>query len=357
MIKKEEGKQRFTLTLLVAACVFIVMLVTTLISYAVVSLQVSGNQFPIKMGDEITPQVALLSMLTVSLVVGVVLSAVTSQLMVKYVNRLIDKMNRLASGDFKTRLHFGEPISGHPAIREITDSFNQMAEELEHTEVLRGDFVNNFSHEFKTPIVSIAGFAKLLKKGKLSEEQQTEYLDIIEEESLRLSEMATNVLNMTKVENQTILTDVAVYNLSEQIRACTLLLEKRWSAKHLELSLEFDEYEIAACEELLRQVWVNLLDNAIKYSPEYGFVVVKIREDGDSYLVSIANSGEEIPAEKRQKIFEKFYQADESHSAPGNGIGLSIVKRVIELHKGQVFVDCKDGITTFFVRLNKGIAQ
>jgi signal transduction histidine kinase len=99
------------------------------------------------------------------------------------------------------------------------------------------------------------------------------------------------------------------------------------------------------------------LDNAIKYSPEYGFVVVKIREDGDSYLVSIANSGEEIPEEKRQKIFEKFYQADESHSAPGNGIGLSIVKRVIELHKGQVFVDCKDGITTFFVRLNKGIAQ
>jgi signal transduction histidine kinase len=352
MIKKEEGKQRFALTLLVAACVFIVMLVTTLISYAVVSLQVSGNQFPIKMGDEITPQFALLSMLAVSLVIGVVLSAVTSQLMVKYVNRLIDKMNRLASGDFQTRLHFGEPISSHPAIREITDSFNQMAEELEHTEMLRGDFVNNFSHEFKTPIVSIAGFAKLLKKGKLSEEQKTEYLDIIEEESLRLSEMATNVLNMTKVENQTILTDVGVYNLSEQMRACVLLLEKRWSAKHLELSLEFDEHEIAACEELLKQVWINLLDNAIKYSPEYGFVVIKIREEDDTYLISIANSGEEIPAEKRQKIFEKFYQADESHSSPGNGIGLSIVKRVIELHKGQVSVDCKDGITTFYVRLN-----
>jgi signal transduction histidine kinase len=262
-------------------------------------------------------------------------------------------MNALASGDFKTRLSYGEPISNYPTVKEVTDSFNQMAQELEHTEMLRGDFVNNFSHEFKTPIVSIAGFAKLLKKGNLTEEQKREYLDIIEEESLRLSEMATNVLNMTKIENQTILTDISTFNLSEQIRSCVLLLEKRWESKKLELSLEFDEYDINACEELLKQVWINLLDNAIKYSPEYGMIVVKIKEDGDFYLVSVANSGEEIPIEKREKIFEKFYQADESHSSPGNGVGLSIVKSVIDLHGGQVSVDCKNGITTFGVRLAK----
>jgi signal transduction histidine kinase len=217
--------------------------------------------------------------------------------------------------------------------------------------VLRGDFVNNFSHEFKTPIVSIAGFAKLLKRGNLTEEQKAEYLDIIEEESLRLAQMASNILDMTKIENQTILTDVSTYNLSEQIRSCVLLLEKSWSGKNLELVLEFDEYMVYACEELLKQVWINLLDNAIKYSPEYGMVVVKIREEGELYHVSIANSGIEIPMDKRQKIFEKFYQADESHSSAGNGIGLSIVKSVVDLHGGQVWVECKNGITTFHVLL------
>jgi signal transduction histidine kinase len=353
MMKKEEGKQRFALTLLITICVFVVMLAASLLSYGLVTLFVTGKGAPLKIGDEITPQFALFSMLIVSLLIGIVLSAVMSHIMVKHVSRLIDKMNHLASGDFKTRLEFGKPLCDHPTVREITESFNQMAEELEHTEMLRGDFINNFSHEFKTPIVSIAGFTKLIKKGKLSEEQKAEYLDIIEEESLRLSDMATNVLNMTKIENQTILTDITTFNLSEQIRSCVLLLEKRWSGKNLELSLEFDEHEICACEELLKQVWINLLDNAIKYSPEYGMIVIKIREEGAFYHISIANSGIEIPQEKQQKIFEKFYQADESHSSPGNGIGLSIVKSVIDLHGGQVSAECKNGITTFHVNIAK----
>jgi signal transduction histidine kinase len=353
MIKKEEGKQRFALTMLVTVGVFIAMLVTSLISYSLVSIFVTGNRFTINISDEITPQFALLSMLVVSMIIGTILSAIMSHIMVKYVNRMIDNMNKLASGDFKTRLEFGKPICNHPTVREITESFNQMAEELEHTEMLRGDFVNNFSHEFKTPIVSITGFAKLLKKGNLSDEQKAEYLDIIEEESIRLSEMATNVLNMTKIENQTILTNITTYNLSEQIRSCVLLLEKRWTNKKLELSLEFDEYYIDACEELLKQVWINLIDNAIKYSSEYGLIVIKICEEGENYNITVANSGVEIPEKKQQKIFEKFYQADESHSSGGNGIGLSIVKSVINLHRGQVSVECKNGITTFKVIIAK----
>jgi signal transduction histidine kinase len=354
MINKEEGKQRAALTLLVSLCVFVVMLITSLISYAIVYFCVSKNNFPLKMGDEITPQFALLSMLAVSLIIGTILSFIMSYMMLRYVNRLIDKMNQLASGNFRTRLGYGKPIGNHPTMKEITDTFNRMAEELEHTEMLRGDFVNNFSHEFKTPIVSIAGFAKLLKRGNLSKVQRKEYLEIIEEESLRLSEMATNVLNLTKIENQTILSDVTEYNLSEQIRSCVLLLEKRWTGKNLEMVLEFEEYTICACEELLKQVWINLLDNAIKYSPEYGLILIKIKEKENEYQISIANSGEEIPEDKRKKIFEKFYQADESHSSAGNGVGLSIVKSVVELHGGQVWTECKNGITTFCVILKKG---
>jgi signal transduction histidine kinase len=308
----------------------------------VVTALVSGEWIP-------DLKYALLFMMVISLVVGAIVSGIMSQLILKCVNRLINQMNRLAAGDFKTRLSYGEPLASHPTFKEITESFNQMAEELEHTEMLRGDFVNNFSHEFKTPIVSIAGFTKLLKHGDLTEEERTEYLDIIEEESMRLSAMATNVLNMTKVENQTILTNVSSFNLSEQIRSCVLLLEKRWSNKHLEFGLEFEEYEIAANEELLKQVWLNLIDNAVKYSPEYGFVSIKIRKDEGSYQVAISNPGDEIPEEKQKKIFEKFYQLDESHSSEGNGIGLAIVKRIIELHKGRVEVECVNGITTFIV--------
>lgn len=131
--------------------------------------------------------------------------------------------------------------------------------------MLRSDFINNFSHEFKTPIVSIAGFAKLLRRGNLTDEQKEEYLEVIEEESLRLSAMANNVLNLTRVENQTILTEVTRFNLSEQIRGAVLLLAEKWTPKNLYMDMQFGEHMICANEELLKQVWINLLDNAIKF--------------------------------------------------------------------------------------------
>jgi signal transduction histidine kinase len=357
MKKEEERKHRFALTLLLTLCVFVVLLITSIISYTAAYFLVTREVLPIDIVNRSTPRYALLFMLIISLIVGTIAAGIMSQLVLKSVNRLINQMNRLASGDFKTRLSYGEPLGSHPAFREITESFNRMAEELEHTEMLRGDFVNNFSHEFKTPIVSITGFTKLLKHGNLSEEETQEYLDIIEEESLRLSAMATNVLNMTKVENQTILTNVSSYNLSEQIRSCVLLLENRWTNKNIEFNLEFDEHEISANEELLKQLWMNLIDNAVKYSPEYGFVTIKIRAEEEFYQVSIANAGIEIPKEKQKKIFEKFYQADESHSTEGNGIGLSIVKYVTELHSGEVSVESTKGITTFTVKLPKRQSQ
>ena len=214
-------------------------------------------------------------------------------------------------------------------------------------------FRKYFSHEFKTPIISIAGFAKLLKKGNLKEEQKKEYLDIIEEESLRLSYMATNVLNLTKVENQTILTDVTSYNLSEQIRACVLLLENRWTKKKIEFSLEFDEYEINANEELLKQIWINLIDNAIKFSTDYGMIMIRIKESNDRYKISIANTGTEIPKESMPKIFNKFYQADESHASEGNGVGLAIVKKIVDLHKGSIEVESENGFTVFEIELDR----
>jgi len=347
-----ERKQRFSLTILFSAVVFCFIILTMLIVGGVIIFLI--HQGVLEHGKDV-PRVdhLIINIMIASVLLGSVLTALTSRIPLKPVNYFINAMNRLASGDYKTRLHFGKYFDKHPTAKELTESFNHMAEELERTEMLRSDFINNFSHEFKTPIVSIAGFAKLLKHGNLTEEQRMEYINIIEEESLRLADMATNVLNLTKLENQTILTGAFEFNLSEQIRNCVLLLENKWIKKDIEIDINFDEYTIYANEEMLKEVWINLLDNAIKYSDHGGKVRIDITEIEGSLLVSMANTGEEIPDKAKKHIFRKFYQADESHSSPGNGIGLAIVKKILELHGGDITVSSRNHKTVFTVSLPK----
>ena len=352
-MKKEEQKDRLSLTLLFAGVILVFILVTLLLAVGLVALLMKAGVVEITGDAELSPLTALLLMGISSLVLGAVFAGLTARYPLKPVNRIITQMNRLASGDFSARLEFKGPLSGHPAAKEICDSFNTMARELGATEMLRSDFINNFSHEFKTPIVSITGFAKLLKRGNLTEEQRMEYISIIEEESLRLTALATNILNLTKYENQTILTDVTQYNLSEQIRGCILTLEGSWARKNIAFNLDFPEYQIRGNQEMLKHTWLNLVDNAIKFSPPGETVDIQIREQGDCYAVSVRNRGPEIPLEKQERIFHKFYQADESHSAEGNGIGLALVKGVVELHRGTVEVDSRDGTVTFTVTLPK----
>ena len=301
--------------------------------------------------DISSSQLVVFLVVLFSLLIGFGLSYIISRTLARPVATIVRAMHELASGNYKARLDPKSSFNHYPAFREVTESFNTLAEELDHTEILRSDFVNNFSHEFKTPIVSIAGFAKLLKRGNLDEAQKAEYTNIIEEESLRLSDMATNMLNLTKVENQTILTDVTSYNLSEQIRGCVLLLEEKWTRKHLEFSLDFPEVTVSANEDLLRQVWINLLDNAVKFSREGGEVAIFIHQDDTSTRVSISDSGTPIAPEERDRIFRKFYQADHSHSSEGHGIGLAIVQKIVDLHRGSIAVTEEGGSTVFTVRL------
>jgi signal transduction histidine kinase len=352
-MEKRTRKHRLALTLLFTALVLFFMLVTFLVVGGTIYLLIRLGA--LNGPDHTTPTAAkvLLIFVPSALIFGSISTFLLGQIPMKRVNQLIDQMNRLAAGDYRARLTYDGAWSRHPTAKELTDSFNRMAEELQSTEMLRSDFINNFSHEFKTPIVSIAGFTKLLRRGNLPPEQQEEYLAIIETESLRLAQMATNVLNLTKVENQTILTDVTEFNLSEQIRSCILLLSEKWEQKEIEYELDFDEYTIRANEELLKQVWINLLGNAVKFSPKGGLIQVGITEQERAVTVSVTNSGSEIAPEHQIKIFNKFYQADESHASEGNGIGLAIVKRVVELHEGSVSVSSGGGKTTFTVVLPK----
>ena len=258
---------------------------------------------------------------------------------------IIDAVNRLADGDFKVRLHLTEELWES---REMTKSFNHMAEELGSLEMLRSDFVNNFSHEFKTPIASIRGFARMLQREDLTREEQKEYLQIIVDESERLTGLATNVLNLSKIENQTILTGQVQFNCTEQIRRIIALLEPKWSKKNLKFLLEADEIMIYGNMELLEQVWINLLDNAIKFSPDSSGIELLLRKRPGGVLFTITDHGSGIPSEAQTHIFDKFYQGDTSHTVQGNGLGLTIAKKIIELHKGNIQIKKSDISGTIF---------
>lgn len=353
---KTERRRMTLLTLFLALIVF--CLLSAAIGLTVLGVFILQWAHIISgLNEEMDMITIVVFMSVISLILGWFLVFFSIRLPLRPIHTLISSMNRLAAGDYSARIQSKGMLASHPAVQGINDSFNKLAEELENTEMLSGDFVNNFSHEFKTPIVSIAGFARLLKRGNLTEQQRHAYLDSIEEESLRLSYMATNVLNLTKLENQTILTHVTQFNVSEQIRSAVLLLETKWSEKNIELQLELEEYSIWGSEELLKQVWINLMDNAVKYSSPDGVVRWDIRAEEEMVHVSVSNTGEEIPPEKQEKIFRKFYQGDESHATEGSGIGLAIVKRVVELHKGTVKVFCRDGVTIFTVTLLTGEAS
>lgn len=346
----DERKHRFSLTLLFAGIIFLILALTVAVAIGMVLIAEKYHFFVLRESLLSTDGV-LLNTAIWCLLLGSFFSYLFVHFSLRPINGVINAMNSLAGGRFSTRLHFSRVLRRHPAVVEVSDSFNHMAEELEQTEMLRSDFINNFSHEFKTPIVSIAGFADLLLEEELSEGEKQEYIRIISEEAHRLSDMATNVLSLTRVENQTILSDVSRFNLSEQLRSCLLLLENKWEEKSLELHADFPEVEYAGNRELLRQVWLNLIDNAVKFADIGGTVRIDIQQTARLTTVTIADTGTEIPEDSLGRIFQKFYQVDRSHAAQGNGIGLSVAKAITELHGGKIAASSGNGETVFFVEL------
>ena len=279
----------------------------------------------------------------ISIAVGTLVSALVSRTPLKPIRELMAAADRIADGDYTARID----LKGTEEFRALGRKFNHMAQELESVELLRSDFVSNFSHEFKTPISSIRGFARALKWEGLTPQEREEYLDIIISESERLSALSSNVLYLSKLEKQTILTDRQRFDLSEQLRRVIALLDGRFAEKRLDVLFDSPEYFVSGNAEMLQQVWINLLDNAIKFSPDGGQIRVSVGQDGDQIRVRVSNQGESIPPEVQAHIFDKFYQGDTSHATAGNGLGLSIVRRITELHGGEVTVCSSRGVTTF----------
>ena len=288
----------------------------------------------------INNRILLITAICVSCIaIGTGISFATMKIWVGRITRISQAMRDIAKGNFKKRVPEKNETEAITEIGDLERSFNQMAKNLEGIEMFRNDFINNFSHEFKTPIVSIRGFARQLQSGNLTEAQKKEYIDIIVSESERLSVMSQNVLLLSKLENQTIVSEKTKFYLDEQIRKCILLLEKSWSEKDIELDIDLDEIKYEFNEEMLSHVWINLISNAIKFTPADGKIRCSLKLSEGWTIFEIEDSGNGMSEEVKSRIFEKFYQGDSSHSTSGNGIGLNIVQRIVTLAGGTVEVE------------------
>lgn len=287
--------------------------------------------------------------LVLAVFIGLFLSAWLGKKYLSPITRLIDATAQVAKGDFSVRL---EVENSGDEVNSLMQSFNSMTQQLGSMEIFRSDFINNFSHEFRTPIVSIRGFARQLLRDDLTEEQRREYATIIAAESERLSNLATNILRLSSLENREILTDLTTFRLDEQLRTSILLLEKAWEAKQLQLNVELEDMDWLGNADLLSQVWLNLIGNAIKFTPENGQVTVTLRRENGCAVVCIADTGIGMDENAREHVFDKFFQADPSHHFEGNGLGMALVKRIVELSHGKI--QCQSAVgqgTTFTVTL------
>ena len=272
------------------------------------------------------------------------------------VRRILQAARRIRQGDFSARI---EPIHGAGSMNEldvIIEDFNHMAEELGSIETLRADFVSNVSHELKTPLAVIQNYATLLQAPELPEAQRLEYARAASAAARRLSDLVGNILRLNRLENQQIFPEARSYNLSEQLRQCLLNFEAAWEEKQLKLDVRIeDDVMICADEELLSLVWNNLLSNAVKFNDVGGQLIVQLARQDPFVEVCVSDSGCGMSPEVGRHIFEKFYQGDPSHTTQGNGLGLALVKRVVDIVGGEITVQSAQGVgSRFIVRLCAG---
>lgn len=286
----------------------------------------------------------------ISLIIGYVVTGLLSKMFFAPIKKLGEAMGQVADGDFKVQL---DTKSSSQEIREIYSGFNLMVQELRATEILQTDFVSNVSHEFKTPINAIEGYATLLQDCDNLTKDQQEYVDKIYFNTKRLSTLVGNILLLSKVENQTIPAKQTTFRLDEQIRQSIVLLEPEWSAKEIEFDADMQSIEYTGNESLLFHVWNNLIGNAIKFDPEGGYIGIKLTQEEHQVVFTIEDNGSGIPEEEQKHIFNKFYQSDSSHKQEGNGLGLALVKQILEICGGEISVQNLSKGCQFVVKLKR----
>lgn len=271
------------------------------------------------------------------------------------IRNLLRATKEVKSGNFDTSI---EPLHGLEKRNEldiIIDNFNEMIKELSGVETLRNDFISNVSHELKTPLSIIQNYADLMRSDDISDKERIEYSNSIYEASQNLSQLITNILKLNRLENQTLFLETDYYNLSKQLEECILGFESIWESKNIELEIDIEEnIGFNMDQELMSIVWNNLLSNAFKFTEPHGIVNIKATQDEKYIYVFIHDTGCGMSNEVGKHIFEKFYQGDTSHATKGNGLGLALVKRIIDIMEAQISVESiPNHGTTFIVSLVK----
>ncbi len=300
-----------------------------------------NRRFGVWLGMPYTIRVLLICILS-----GAAIAVGLSKIFVSPMMKLGDAMRKVAGGDFTVRLDCTSKIRD---VREVYGSFNTMVKELGNTETLQTDFVSNVSHEFKTPINAIEGYASLLQDSQLTDEQKNAYIDKIIFNTRRLSDLVGNILLLSKVNNQTISLKATTFRLDEQVRQSILALESKWEKKEIEFDIDLDEIEYTGYENLLSHVWLNLIDNAVKFSPQNGQIRIRLKQLAGSVTFSIWDNGLSIPEADIGRIFNKFYQGDNSHASEGNGLGLALVRKIVAAAHGTINVTSSEDAGTEFV--------
>ncbi len=324
------------------------MLFVTILSY---TLDVTLSKANISAAAKITFwNVALLSL------IFTVIDGVRRKLTVERpVKRITDAAEKIVQGDFSVRVKPQNKFGADDTFNRVIDCFNQMAEELGSVETLRTDFIANVSHEMKTPLAVIQNYGTLLQTPGLSEEKRIEYAKGVTEGAHRMADMMTNMLKLNRLENQQIYPEVTEFDLGEQICACLLQFENIWEQTDIEIETDLAEnVRVKADAELLSHVWNNLFSNAFKFTPPGGKVSVSLKATQQYAIVKVMDNGCGMTPEVGAHIFEKFYQGDTSHSVQGNGLGLALVKRVIDIMQGEISVESAAGKgSTFIVKIGR----
>ncbi len=273
------------------------------------------------------------------------------------VRRIVEGAEKIMQGDLSARIEPFHSIDSDAGFDVIIDCFNRMAEELSGVETLRTDFIANVSHELKTPLAVMQNYATLLQNPNISDEQRTQYAKAITQQSHRLADLITNILKLNRLENQRIFPAAKRFDLGEQLAGCLLQYEDVWEKKEIELETDIEEEVfVESDDELLSLVWNNLFSNALKFTEARGTVSVSLKAEGAFATVKVADTGCGISTEAGKHIFEKFYQGDTSHATQGNGLGLALVKRVVDIVGGDISVESEVGKgSTFTIKLRRSV--
>ena len=345
-MKKEKPKKNYFFAS-ISIIVFVCLVCVLLFFYALNILDYTFKFINLEAANPIT---TLSILLVMSLVLGVGISLIVGKNVSKPIEDMKKATTEIAKGNFNVKI----PQVKNKTINEIIENFNTMAEELKSIETLKSDFISNVSHEFKTPLSIIQTYTKAIAKPSLDDDTKKRYLEVIDNNVKKLTNLTQNILSLSKLENQRIEIEKSSFWLDEEIRQCILLLETKWKAKNLKLNINLDKVKYFGARDLISQVWQNLLDNAIKFSNPGGQISVSLKMQADKIVAIVADSGVGIPADNLPRIFDKFYQADTSRSSSGNGLGLALVKRIVESLEGTISVSSEENKgTTFRIELKK----